>query len=76
MTKPPGVTDDAELRWSDHVLTEINWNDFDWPDDNDPHQFSTSEMTTSAISASMACAPAIATAIVTQASAEDDQCPF
>jgi hypothetical protein len=73
MIRPSAITDDAELRWSDHVLTEINWDDFDWPDYDERHELWSAEMATAA--ATPAPAPAAARATV-EAPAGNDQCPF
>jgi hypothetical protein len=69
MIRPPTIADDAELRWSDHVLTEVNWDDFDWPDYGEPSERWLNEMTAEAMK------PAAAPATVTP-SAENEPCPF
>ena len=64
-TSKPAMTDDAELRWTDHVLTESHWDDYYWPDVDEIRRATAAQ-----------AAPTVTATPTAEPSAKDDQCPF
>jgi hypothetical protein len=69
MIRPPAIADGAEIRWSDEILTDYDWDNIDWND----REYRVAPLTPPAMALTATPAAVPADVCTTPAG---DQCPF